>query len=280
MYIADKIKTAEEKYLEALEEFFKSRWCDTFLPSHDISHHIRVWNYSKELLEYISGYGSPCICPDPEKLLIACCLHDLGMAENNGIRHGMQSSRLCRQFLLENNLAPAKFRDVVYAIRYHDRKDHEYTEGKYDLMTLLNAADDLDAFGITGIYRYAEICLTRGISFGSLGSVILKSAGERFLNFETVFGKSGEITVIHRQRYLVLKDFYNSYNIKSKECDFNGPPEGECGVIRIISEMITERIPPENILSHPEKLMGDDFIFKFFRCLYGEVKSGNGYSNK
>ena len=30
--------------------------------------------------------------------------------------------------------------------------------------TILSVADDLDAFGFTGIYRYLEIYLTRGIN--------------------------------------------------------------------------------------------------------------------
>ena len=37
-------------------------------------------------------------------------------------------------------------------------------QDRNDLLTVLSVADDLDAFGFTGIYRYSEIYLTRGIN--------------------------------------------------------------------------------------------------------------------
>ena len=57
-----------------------------------------------------------------------------------------------------------------------------------DLLNILSVADDLDAFGYTGIYRYSEIYLTRGISPKEIGNLIRENASRRYHNFEKIFG--------------------------------------------------------------------------------------------
>ncbi len=81
----DIIIKAEEKYKNKLEEFFKSVYDEKSLCSHGIDHHRRVWNYAKELL--LSNDNKDVINESgfPEKLIIACYLHDIGMSVDPGI---------------------------------------------------------------------------------------------------------------------------------------------------------------------------------------------------
>ena len=87
------------------------------------------------------------------------------MSVDPGVKHGKHSRDLCQRFLMENNLPENDFTDVLEAIENHDNKDYSGNTIQNDLLTILSISDDLDAFGITGIYRYSEIYLTRGIGF-------------------------------------------------------------------------------------------------------------------
>ena len=118
MKISVEVIKSEEKYLSVIEAFFKEKWGATKLWSHDLSHHKRVWNYAKELLQYIGDADQLFI----EKLLIACYLHDIGMAIDKGEKHGIQSRKICESFLEENKISPAHYADLIQAIEYHDNK--------------------------------------------------------------------------------------------------------------------------------------------------------------
>jgi len=159
MKISNLINITEKKYLTTLEVFFMEKWGDTKLWSHDLSHHKRVWNYAKELLNYSDEVDNQFI----EKLLIACYLHDIGMVIERGEKHGIQSRRLCEEFLSRNEMNTSDFTDLLHVIEYHDNKNYQDSSGQNILFTILTVADDLDALGYIGIYRYAEIYLLRGV---------------------------------------------------------------------------------------------------------------------
>ena len=205
MKISVEVIKSEEKYLSIIEAFFKKKWGETKLWSHDLSHHKRVWNYAKELLQYIGDADQLFI----EKLLIACYLHDIGMAIDKGEKHGIQSRKICESFLEENKISPAHYADLIQAIEYHDNK--EYTDSPVDhkLLLLLSVADDLDAFGYTGILRYADIYLERDVSITDLGRLVMENSGKRFENFEKALSDYPELVERHRTRYQTLIRFYS-----------------------------------------------------------------------
>lgn len=205
MKISVEVIKSEEKYLSSIEAFFKKKWGDTKLWSHDLSHHRRVWNYAKELLTCIGDADQLFI----EKLLIACYLHDSGMSIDPGEKHGIRSRVICESFLKENKIIPADYADLIQAIEYHDNK--EYTDSPVDdkLLLLLSVADDLDAFGYTGILRYADIYLERGVSITDLGKMVIENSGKRFQNFEKAFSGYSELVERHRIRYQALISFYS-----------------------------------------------------------------------
>ena len=98
------IEFAEHKYKKILEDFFITIYDEKKFSSHGIDHHRRVWIYAKELVK-IRNDSDPPEYPDLEsKLIIACYLHDIGMAINTGENHGRYSMDLCIRFLSNNHL--------------------------------------------------------------------------------------------------------------------------------------------------------------------------------
>jgi HD superfamily phosphodiesterase len=211
MNIESNIKLAGQKFIHALEEFFKSVYDDNKLPSHGIDHHRRVWNYAKELLQYLHKTEEKTDQDFVEKLLIASYLHDIGMAVDQGERHGLHSRILCEQFLSVNYLHLSDFQDVLEAIENHDNKEYIDSPSDNRLLMLLSVADDLDAFGHIGIYRYIEIYLARGAQPDKIGPMILENAARRFINFESIFGRFPGLIEKHRKRYLVLESFFKDF---------------------------------------------------------------------
>lgn len=279
MDLAETIISAENKYRQILEDFFLKTWSATVQSSHNIDHHRRVWHYAKELLAVATDLQIISNPVQPEKLIIACYLHDIGMSTDPGIKHGRHGSELCREFLAKNHINNTDFGEVLHAIENHDDKDYSDPSAPDPLLAILSVADDLDAFGRIGIFRYSEIYLTRGVPPNLTGYRIIENAGKRFRNFETLFGRSAAVFKKHQQRYLLLDDFFNRYNIESSRFTFgNNEPSGYRGVLEIISGMINLNIPPEMILSGRNRYSGDPVISNFLVGLSNELdefKSGN-----
>ena len=213
MNLGESVLSAEKKYLRTLEDFFAERWCKTRLFSHDIDHHRRVWRYAKELLEVINSHGGTFVPEFPGNLMIACYMHDLGMSADPGIRHGIHSRELCRQFLLKNFPDEPGCEELLDAVENQDNKEYNLDDSSgNEILRLLSAADDLDAFGYIGIYRYIEIYLTRGIQPELIGFEIKKNALGRFRNFERNFGAYPDLISKYRKKYLILNNFFTRYN--------------------------------------------------------------------
>jgi HD superfamily phosphodiesterase len=124
MLLPEKIAASEMKYKRLLEEFFRVTFDTSFLPSHGIDHHGRVWHYAKEILHSLNDHGFEIDQSLTHKLIIACFLHDSGMAVDPGFRHGIEGRKLCTDFLSENNLSEFEFSDVLHAIENHDNKEY------------------------------------------------------------------------------------------------------------------------------------------------------------
>jgi HD superfamily phosphodiesterase len=219
MNIESNIKLAGQKFIHALEEFFKSVYDDNKLPSHGIDHHRRVWRYARELLHFINLEEEITDSRFIEKLIIACYLHDIGMAVDKGDSHGRNSRLLCEKFFRENNMSLPDYQDVLEAVENHDNKEYFDSSSPNKLLLLLSVADDLDAFGHIGIYRYIEIYQARGIQPDKIGPMILENAARRFKNFESIFGRFPGLIEKHRKRYLVLESFFKEFVSELKNSD-------------------------------------------------------------
>lgn len=270
------IESAELRYKQVLEDFFVSVYDEKSLLSHGIDHHRRVWNYARELLSTRLIISKLRLACDPSKLIIACYLHDIGMSVEPGPNHGIQSRELCLQFLNKYNLHEKDYEDVLDTIRNHDNKDYTSKRGSNDLLKLLSVADDLDAFGFAGIYRYSEIYLMRGINPNQLGNLILENAGCRFKNFEDIYGAQNFYVQFHRKRYEILKNFFVQYNKQAETYNFLiNEPEGYCGVIQLFILLIRNSMTLEEFFTAAGIYQADSIIGPFMNRLRSELSSNN-----
>ena len=272
MNLTGTIESVEKQFKQILEDFFISVYNEKSLSSHGIDHHRRVWNYSKELLKIIPLKNSVQISQLVSELIIASYLHDIGMSVDPGVRHGKHSRNLCTQFLVKNNLPQNDWQVVLETIENHDNKD--YTDKTYmnELLTILSVADDLDAFGFTGIFRYSEIYLTRGIDPEEIGYLIRENAENRFDNFVKTFGSESEIVQKHRMRFNILDSFFLRYNEQIPSYHFGTPnPSGYCGVIEIFMFLENNKLQLNDFFTEPGRYSDDPVILKFFSGLEKEI---------
>ena len=269
-------ESAELQFMQILEEFFVSVYDEKSLASHGIEHHRRVWNFAKEIVVLFSEQN---LISDPTivfRLIIACYLHDIGMSVDPGIRHGHHSKDLCIRFLDNNLLDKSNYQDVLLAIENHDNKEYKTSAVNNDLLTILSVADDLDALGFLGIYRYSEIYLTRGINPGEIGHLIRENASKRFENFVKIFGFSEEFVRKHQKRYEILDNFFSEYSNQVVTYKFGtGHPVGYCGVIELLIDTINNRFILDDVCDQPKKYSPDPIAIWFFKELLFESISKN-----
>ncbi len=272
MNLTASVETAEYSFRQLLEDFFISVYNEKNLYSHGIEHHRRVWYYARELLLLrYRPFDPPPSC-NPSKLIIACYLHDIGMAADPGPQHGKHGREICELFLTRNNLDPAEYIDALDAIEFHDRKKYLTEINGNDLLTILAVADDLDAFGYMGIYRYSEIYLARGISPHSIGQKIRENAGRRFANFERIFHKEIDYVRRHRARFEVLNKFFTGYDELSGSYDFQSEDlSGYCGLIRLFILVLEGKISFLDLFDYSSKFPDDIIIVTFLNGLRSEL---------
>jgi hypothetical protein len=272
MDIYKNVESAEKQFRQILESYFITIYDDTYLASHGIDHHRRVWNYAKEILDLQPSVNANYDANFTLKLIISCYFHDIGMSVDTSIRHGKFSRAMCATFLKKNGFKESDFIDVLSVIEEHDNKDYSTSDNEDELFTLLSVADDLDAFGVTGIYRYFEIYLERGINPANLGYMVLKNAGSRFQNFSDKYSTYKDFFTRHELRYRILTDFFSKYNEQIKGYAFlTGQPEGYCGVAEIIHNMLTNKSDIKTIIKRHTYYSYDSVISWFLRSLDDEM---------
>jgi len=272
MNLTEKSRSAEIKLIQILEEFFVTVYDKKSLVSHGIEHHRRVWKYAKELVLKMAEHNKINDPDFPQKLIIACYLHDIGMSVDAGIRHGQHSKEICRRFFKTHKMEESDYKDVLLTIENHDNKDYQVSESTNDQLSILSAADDLDAFGLTGVYRYSEIYLLRGIQPEELGHLILDNAHKRFNNFEKTFSFSDELILKHKKRFGILEHFFIGYNKQIESYQFgSNKPSGYCGVVEMFYAILEKKIPLEGLLENPEDYSMDPIIIVFFKELAAEM---------
>jgi len=272
MNLTGTIESAERRFMQILEEFFISVYDEKSLPSHGIDHHRRVWNNAKDIL-YAAFEGNRKISKEfVSSLIIASYLHDIGMSVDPGFRHGIHSRDLTVRFLTANNLNINNFDDLLDAVENHDKKDYQGIREVTDLLTILSVADDLEAFGFTGIYRYSEIYLTRKIKPVIMGEMIIENADKRFKHFRETFGKYKELFQKHEARYNVLIRFFTGYNKHVTYYQFDSnKPSGFCGVIELIMKMIEYKNDLSYLIGQRDNFQEDKEITGFLNGLKSEI---------
>ena len=272
MDLTGSIESAEKEFKQILEEFFIAVYTEESLPSHGIDHHRRVWNYAKELLRLIPLKNTEQTSRLPSESIIACYLHDIGMAVDQGVKHGKYSRELCIQFFRKNNFHEYEWIDVLDAIENHDNKDYISNASGNELLTILSVSDDLDAFGCIGIFRFSEIYLAREIGFEKIGFMIRENAQKRYNNFIKTFGSIDELVVKHWERYYLLEMFFTKYNEQLPSYQFGtNQPSGFCGVVEIIGIIMKNNLRLEDFYTEPKKHTSDPLIIWYLVELEKEL---------
>lgn len=216
------IHQAEQTWLDKLYAYAERLSRKVVLPSHDHTHHLRVWNLCKSLLLEISSFNSKMDQSLVEGVLVAAFFHDLGMFSSIREDHGRLSREICELWFRENGQdLPEKYSEILSAIEFHDRKKEKIYESFLpdkvpEILGILSVADDLEALGIIGIYRYAEIYLMRDIPLEELGKRILDNVKSRFKKIEAGCRLCPELLAEYRNQYEDLHDFYTDFNQQLK----------------------------------------------------------------
>jgi HD superfamily phosphodiesterase len=222
------IDKTERQWLKKLFSFIKSLFESQHLSSHDHHHHLRVWYFAKNLLRHVHNHMQLTESAIQD-IMFACFFHDTGLTKTLDIKHGKESYRL-----LMENIHQFEGMRISYTLReaiiHHDDKKHKRAipNDSFTVPVLVSIADDLDAYGAIGAFRYAEIYLLRNIPLHELPSRIIMNLNARFQNFQASFSRFPELVTFHEQRYMktktifekatdsFLKNLYNCLIIKKK----------------------------------------------------------------
>jgi len=274
------IRAAEAAWLEPLREHVSGIFTGTILPSHDQTHHARVWRHGKMVLGELAGRGIPVDRSLAEGVLVASWFHDTGMAIDRGKVHGRLGKEMCQDFFSGQGLPrPALYDKVMAAIEFHDRKGMDghpgFTPGNPPgIAEILSVADDLDALGTIGIYRYTEIYLLRGIPVQKLGTSVLENAYNRYRNMAVSCSLLPELSAIIRDRYDRLCSFFNCFN--QQLLTVRSPEEvwsGHLGVVNHIRRLSVEgKTRPEDFPQSLGNLHSGSTVISFFNNLKNELE--------
>jgi HD superfamily phosphodiesterase len=123
-----------------------------------------------------------------EKAIIAAFFHDTGLTINRGMDHGRESRRICTEFLKSLSMSDADRLEILDAVEKHDDKAYTGQSDPSSLAAIIAVADDMDAFGETGISRYEEIYSIRGIEASAMPGMIIDNVLSRLCHIESTYG--------------------------------------------------------------------------------------------
>lgn len=206
----DIIKAAEDKYKAILESRCRNLFSGTYIPSHDHLHHARVWEYAKEIMRHLFSAGMTDDVMLPEKAIIAVFFHDTGLTVNKGADHGKESRIICSEFLSEQDTDPALHNEILDAVEKHDDKNYGSASSPASLEAIVAVADDMDAFGHTGVLRYWEIYTMRRLETSVIPGMIISNAESRFRHLESTYHMFPDLIAEQKARLDFLVSFYTS----------------------------------------------------------------------
>lgn len=227
--LLERINSSEQKWLKPLYKFNRTLFERTHLPSHDAEHHLRVWLHCRGLLIELHKAGIKPTHDTIDKALVACFFHDTGLTIDMGEKHGLLGRKICEDFFNDNKELKIKdFDEILEAIEKHDDKskliDSESSHyAMKSLNKLVSSADDLDALGYIGVFRYIEIYLKRGIPNNEIAKKISTNLRNRFSNFINTY--SGLPKYSEKQKFRFKEtfdfftdlDYYLNYELKQED---------------------------------------------------------------
>ena len=220
----DMIIETEKKWRDELYGYVGNLFSAYPIPSHDQDHHLRVWMYARDLIRELQHAGKTVSPVETEDLILACFFHDTGLIRDDGPEHGKTSGEIFKEYLQSIGRTVRDRQKILEAIENHDDKNYPghsslFDENGLNILKTLAVCDDLDAFGRTGIYRYAEIYIMRGIPMEDLGLKIMANLSGRFSHFISTCSFLPGMIRIHVPRHNVTEDFFRNYNLQLRLID-------------------------------------------------------------
>jgi len=134
---------------------------------HGVHHAIVVVNHALEILSLLKITPSPTVF---QEIVIAAFLHEIGMVKTDDRIHGALSRELAADILERlkdqgyfEDLKPESLEVIGTAIFQHDAKEIALSDRSLVSKVVFDA-DNVDAFGVFGIYRYLAVYKERGWS--------------------------------------------------------------------------------------------------------------------
>lgn len=214
--LAESVILVENRWLEEIYTFCKGCFSGVHIPSHDHTHHWRVWQLAKQLMGAVEAQGTDRFTyEEVEQIFLAIFFHDTGLIETLDARHGLAGRMICAAYFAKHypnwsgDLEP-----ILSAIEHHDDKSYKnrvYGGGATDrILPILCVCDDLDAFGLIGVFRYYEIYHLRGLRLPELPELVVTNLSSRFAHFEQLYGHLGDFAAVQRERFQRALNFYQS----------------------------------------------------------------------
>ncbi|MEX0987576.1 MAG: HD domain-containing protein [Bacteroidales bacterium] len=281
--ICDIIKQVEDRWLDKATNFLVGHFNKVFLPSHDHTHHVRTWKIARSMITEIAEYNHTIDDHLVEAVLLATLFHDTGMTVTRDPQHGEAGKYIYSKFLEGYpELTPSLNHDILRAIENHDLKEKfVYLPFTLDeppnVLTITSIADDRDALGTIGIYRYTEIYLHREIPHKSLGIQVMQNVATRFNNFIKVsyfFPALVKSATMPYREIIAFFDLYNQQIITEPE------PEttfmGHIGVVNYIRKLSVDGITrPEDFPAAMKTERAGKIINDYFKQLKSDLDATN-----
>lgn len=273
------LHAVEEKWLYVLYDYCRKIFSNMHIPSHDETHHYRVWQIAKELVHELGKQRFSFSVRDIERIIFTVFFHDTGMSVTRDPDHGKYSRQIAEEFMrAEFSDTPEGIEEILRVVEKHDDKEYKASLSENQLLPdalfpIVNVSDDLEAFGITGIYRYAEIYLIRGIPMNKLGKTVLKNLEKRYGFFNDIYGFLSDFKTGYDDQYEMIRSFYNQLikQVENQGSNMNHL-SGPSAVIHFIKDLIIEReLPLNQVLQLVKNESADPFVSGYFRELVSQV---------
>lgn len=270
--LSETIVQIEKEWLKPLYLHIDGLFSGTNLPSHDADHHLRVWVHCRELMLELERAGVPIDEETVKQSLIACFFHDTGLLKDLGENHGAESRLLCKLYLVDHpEFAVKDTETMLHAIEKHDDKSVKNIEANNieEVKTthrLITTADDLDAFGYIGVFRYLEIYVKRNVDTYQIPNKIISNLKGRFQNFWQSYSFLQQYAQMQKVRYSQTLGFFA--NLDAQLSAKNQFPNGHVEVFNILFGFVANRqtdLSP--LISKVLETSTSDFVLSFFKRL-------------
>lgn len=273
--LLESLAIIEGKHLFNLYSYVEHVFHDKHLPSHGQNHHLRVWLHCRGMLIELSKIGL--VIPEQliENAIFACFFHDTGLVDEIGERHGARSAEICKAYLAQINYNDEQnARRIVEAIELHDDKSIKTKRiaspsDMLDLCLLVSTADDLDAIGYIGVFRYIEIYYKRGIPVNEIPLKVVKNLKNRRNNFVASYSSLLGYCERQKQRFAITLDFFTELDsILAQNVPIHGNP---LDVYNIFTNVIKNSIPLKDVIQDKLKNSTSGYTIQFFSKLDKEI---------